>query len=811
MNTYLDAQVAVYRHLLTRHAQDSAFRFSLRRAFSKEPTSTQGLFIGTETSGYFAFTLWHIPLGFPGSAMELISYVVKVQADGTYRLKAEVLLPREGPANDAPGWHPNTLPSRGLVEELQRQPWPAIAQWHAAPATNKMLQLTWWAATQVPDLNALLPALDAMLNATIPGIDAAIATHAARTPGWVAGRYTELQFDKMRTTAENKCAELLAGHYPKPRRVPSFWTAQVQVDPHAWSRFQKEEVVRPLFTEKDTSSDVNGVRQLPRLRPGDVLIVTEGPRRVLGVGLATGSFMQDTNTYPHFCPVHWVLTTPAELTGMPFLTGQTVWNRTKQWHAIRAAYALAAPMELAVLEDLLSVEPEPIGLKKPDKKKKNPDPQVETAHWWLNINPSYWKVADFEVGQEQIWTTHNEKGNKRNIYKYFQQVKPGDLVIGYETSPAKQVKVILEISQGVHLNEEGREIITFEVREFAREELTREQLLQMPELADCDPLIAGQGSLYKLTLAAFDAIVARVRRIVAPAQYPYALAEAEQDLFLTTAQIEHLRVALRRKKNLIVQGPPGVGKTYVARRLAWLQMGEQDNSRVQLVQFHQSYSYEDFIRGWRPTEKGGFELANGIFVDFVRRAQHDLAHDYFFLIDEINRGNLSKIFGELLMLLEADKRSEQYALALTYRKEGEAQFYLPPNLYVIGTMNTADRSLALVDYALRRRFTFVNLVPMLGSKLIQHLVKTGVPAALAKDVVGLVEELNVTIQKDKNLGDGFLIGHSYFCTPLNGEGPNGWWRAIVAHDIAPLLREYWFDNTEQADKAVQALLPEVVL
>ena len=808
MSIYLATQVEVYRHLLARHAQDPTFRFSLRRAFNVAPTSAQGLFIGTAKSRYFAFTLWHIPVGFPGSAMEFISYIIRVEADGSFRLKAEVLLPRDAPATDALGWHSNTLPSRDLVWELQRQSWPAIVNWFAAPSTNKMLQLTYHADQDLADVPALLVALDAMLDATIPGIDAAVAVHAAATPAWVGHRYTEEQFAKMREKAELRCADLLAGNFP-PEPVETgtaYWTTQVEADPDAWLRFRQKGGVRPLFNQllavPDAGGD-DGSKLLSLAKPGDVVIVTRGPRRVLGVGLLTGKFSPDDNQPPYFCPVEWLLTAPVELKGTPFLTGSMVWNRTAKWAKIRDAYAEVSPAALAGLEAQLA------GHTSPDVEEDdagyNIQDSVEPAHWWLNINPSYWKVDDFEVGQEQTWTTHNDKGNKRTIYKYFQQVQPGDLIIGYETTPTKRVKAVLEVTEGIHWNEDEREIITFRVKEFVREELKREQLLLMPELGSCEPFTSAQGSLFKLKSSEFAAIVVRAQRIVAPTLPPYTLAEAEQDLFLTTDQIIHLRGALKRKKNLIVQGPPGVGKTYVARRLAWLQMGEKDDTRVQLVQFHQSYSYEDFIRGWRPTETGGFELANGVFVDFVRKAQHDQAHDYFFIIDEINRGNLSKIFGELLLLLEADKRDAQYAVPLTYRKKDEAPFYLPPNLYVIGTMNTADRSLALVDYALRRRFTFVDLVPMLGSKLAGFLIQGGLPAAQAQEAIARVEKLNEQIEKDRNLGSGFLIGHSYFCVPANGEGVEGWWRTIVDYDIAPLLREYWFDDAERAAKAIAAL------
>lgn len=825
MSIYLAAQVAVYQHLLARHAQDDTFRFSMRQAFTTVPTVNEGLFKGTAKSGYFTFTLWHIPLSFPGAAMDLVAYVIQVFPDDTFGLRLQVRMPREGREDGAPDWHPNTPLSRGLMDELQRTPWPDEVKWLISAPDSKMLRATYLIDGNLPTSSALLAALDRILNATIAGVDAAVAAHAATQPDWVGGRYTAEQFESLRSKAETRCAALLAGEFPTANKR-NYWCAQVETDPARWQQFRKQGVVRPLFNQLlagPATGSGDGSKLLPQARPGDIVIVTRGPRRVLGVGILTGQFAPDHEQPPYYCPVEWLLTTPIELpgTGAPFVTGSMVWNRTRQWPKVREQYAKFEPKRISKIDagfDLAKIaDPDADAenftgaevLAKPD-----PVPTVEPeplltpttlAYWWLNINPTFWKVADFAVNQEQTWTTHNEKGHKRVVYQHFKKVRPGDLVIGYETTPTKRVKALLEITEAAHADEEEEEMITLRVKEFVREELTREQLLAMPELAQCEALAGGMGSLFKLTPAEFAAIMARARRIVAPPLPPYSLAQAEQDLFLPPDQIRHLQAALRRKKNLIVQGPPGVGKTYVARRLAWLQMGEQDPGRVQLVQFHQSYSYEDFIRGWRPTEQGGFELANGVFVDFVRRAQHDPARDYFFLIDEINRGNLSKIFGELLLLLEADKRSPEYALPLTYRRDGEAPFYVPPNLYVIGTMNTADRSLALVDYALRRRFTFVDLVPLLGDKLRQHLLASQIPAELAADILARVAALNLTIKEDKNLGAGFLIGHSYFCTPLAGETPAEWWAAIVRHDLAPLLREYWFDSEGKASKALAAL------
>lgn len=181
---------------------------------------------------------------------------------------------------------------------------------------------------------------------------------------------------------------------------------------------------------------------------------------------------------------------------------------------------------------------------------------------------------------------------------------------------------------------------------------------------------------------------------------PYTKEDFLSEVFMPEEEYDKLSGILRIKKNIILQGAPGVGKTFVAKRIAFSMMGVKDVERVMMVQFHQSYSYEDFIMGFRPSTDG-FELKRGAFYNFCKKAEIDGDNDYFFIIDEINRGNLSKIFGELFMLIENDKRG--VSLQLLYSDE---KFSVPKNIYIIGMMNTADRSLAMLDYALRRRFVF---------------------------------------------------------------------------------------------------------
>jgi len=289
---------------------------------------------------------------------------------------------------------------------------------------------------------------------------------------------------------------------------------------------------------------------------------------------------------------------------------------------------------------------------------------------------------------------------------------------------------------------------------------------------------------------------------------PYTIEDAMDGLFLSQEDFEELLQVLKLKKNIIVQGPPGVGKTFLCKRLAFTLMGEKAASRLGMVQFHQSYSYEDFIQGYRPSGEG-FQLRNGIFYEFCRRASDDPASDYVFIIDEINRGNLSKVFGELMMLIEPDKRGKEWAIPLAYSDKSDDKFYIPENLYLIGLMNTADRSLAMVDYALRRRFGFVELEPGFQAEGFKnHLVESGAKPEFVDRIVNRIGAINQKIADDKvNLGPGFCIGHSYFCNIPEDMVPNAaWYRRIVRTEIGPLLREYWFDNPAQADALENELL-----
>ena len=279
--------------------------------------------------------------------------------------------------------------------------------------------------------------------------------------------------------------------------------------------------------------------------------------------------------------------------------------------------------------------------------------------------------------------------------------------------------------------------------------------------------------------------------------------------FLPQPTLESMLQRLQTKQNLILQGPPGTGKTWLAKKLAYALIGRKDDRNVRPMQFHPNLSYEDFVRGWRPQGDGALALVNGPFLQLVEEAKNNPDDDHVMVIEEINRGNPASIFGEMLTLLEADKRTPDEALALAYPSENGERVYIPPNVYVIGTMNTADRSIAMVDLALRRRFAFFDLEPMLNETWRDWVQEQyDIDGAFLDNIAQRINSLNEDIAADRNLGRQFRIGHS-FVTPAPGtsiEDHDEWFEQVVETEIVPLLHEYWFDNPDRVAEARSKLL-----
>ena len=426
-----------------------------------------------------------------------------------------------------------------------------------------------------------------------------------------------------------------------------------------------------------------------------------------------------------------------------------------------------------------------------------PEPIVSSGksnYWFLSANPRIWSMSSQAVGEVQAFTLVNDNGHKRRIYQNFLDAKAGDRVIGYESSPSKKIVALLEVSQA-----QDGEKIYFKKLEGLSAPIDFAAFRDTKELQSMEYFNMTQGTLFKLSKNEYDCLMDMIREEnpaprVNESYAAYTKTDFLKDVYMSEDKYDRLISVLKRKKNIILQGAPGVGKTFAAELLAYSMLGKKDTSHVSLIQFHQNYSYEDFIMGYRPTENG-FVLTPGVFYEFCQKAQQHPKEDYFFLIDEINRGNMSKIFGELLMLIENGYRGKPVMLSAN----GES-FTVPKKLYVIGMMNTADRSLAMIDYALRRRFSFIEMEPGFKTEGFKAYQKRLGNETFDK-LIAVVERLNEEIKNDSSLGKGFCIGHSYFCGLENlKDSMVGQMREIVEYDILPMLEEYWFDSPAQVAK-----------
>ena len=425
-------------------------------------------------------------------------------------------------------------------------------------------------------------------------------------------------------------------------------------------------------------------------------------------------------------------------------------------------------------------------------------PEASQNYWWLVANPKIWTAQELAVGGTIDYTLYSDSGKKRNVFQNFLDARKGDLVVFYESSPTLQI-----VGLAVVERESDGQTIVFKKTEGLESGITLSEIKAVDELRNMQFLKNPKGSFYSLTADEYDYIedLIREKNPVMPAKavMKYTREDFLNEVFLSEDDYDNLRTLLLDKQNIILQGSPGVGKTFSAKRLAYSILEEKDDSKVQLVQFHQNYTYEDFVMGYKQKEDGGFYLRPGVFYNFCKRAQQHPDGKYFFIIDEINRGNLSKILGELMMLIEKDYRGE--TLVLPYNQE---EFSVPKNLYIIGMMNTADRSLAMMDYALRRRFSFFEMKPGFSTDGFNAYQDSLANEDFNK-LVSAIIDLNTVIESDDSLGSGFCIGHSYLCNKDKKDVDRDWLKRVVKFDIAPMLREYWFDNDTKFNNEVQKL------
>ena len=449
------------------------------------------------------------------------------------------------------------------------------------------------------------------------------------------------------------------------------------------------------------------------------------------------------------------------------------------------------------------------------------DADVETVRYWLYApgrGACMWDefhlrgimgLAWGEIGdltayahkedlKAQMLQTYPENGTQKNdihaLWQFANEMKPGDVVF-VKKGRSEILGRGIVAGDYVYDPEGGHYPNCREVRWTSAGNWPIDERLAMKtltEITDYPELLSRIETFFE---DSDDDVESEEPLVIFP---EYSARQFLDEVYMPEERYEAIVGLLRTKKNIILQGAPGVGKTYAAKRLAYSMMGVKDASRVMMVQFHQSYSYEDFIEGYRPSG-AGFELVKGAFYSFCKKAADDEENAYFFIIDEINRGNLSKIFGELFMLIENDKRG--YKLQLLYSREF---FCVPSNVYIIGMMNTADRSLAMLDYALRRRFAFVELRPAFDSDgFLEYCAGLDNPRFQA--LVSKVKSLNREIAEDESLGEGFCIGHSYFCNMKPETCTGAALASIVEYELIPMLKEYWFDEPDNVCKWIDKL------
>ncbi len=413
-------------------------------------------------------------------------------------------------------------------------------------------------------------------------------------------------------------------------------------------------------------------------------------------------------------------------------------------------------------------------------------------YWWLSINPKMLKFRELDIDDCFYYSALNEDGTLRTLHKNFTEIKRGEIVVAYEVEPSNEV-----LGLCVCVQELQDERIMLKKIDGLTDPVSRYNLETHIELANLEVFRYMQGTLFKLSKREFEVIYSMIRESNPKKRYQiydaYSKESFMKEVYFDDAEYEELANLILSRKNVVLQGPPGVGKTYIARRMAYSLIGAKDDEKMLNVQFHEMYSNDEFIEGYRPDDIGIYKYKRGCFKRICNKARNNPKDKFFVIIDEINRGNIPKIFGEAFSLIEIDKRGKENYIELSCSRE---RFYVPDNLYIIGTMNTFDENLALSDYALRRRFCFYTINPVFENENFKEFCKY---SPLLEKVISKIREIN------SELDENMQIGHSYFCKPMADSEI----RMIVKYSILPLLKEY-FRKTPSKYERISKELWELV-
>lgn len=436
----------------------------------------------------------------------------------------------------------------------------------------------------------------------------------------------------------------------------------------------------------------------------------------------------------------------------------------------------------------------------------------EKQYWWLMTNPNIWNFAELRPGKTYDYPILNKYGRKKLNASYFPMMRKGDLVVGFEGAPVKQIKVLFSVSKSLHKNASGDPIVTLLLENRLEDPVDRSEFKNESVLDYSEIVKDTHSNLLKLAEVEFNFL----RNIIDGKQIELEIRQKanapkydiDNDLekpFISKESFINIVSALQRKKNIILQGPPGVGKTFLSKKIAYQLIKSQDEYCIETIQFHQSYSYEDFVQGLKPNSVGEFEIQAGIFYSFCKRAMLHPEKQYVFIIDEINRGNLSKIFGDMLMIIESDKRGFEHSIRLANSEEEGDKFYVPSNVHIIGTMNSADKSVTKIDYAIQRRFAFITIKSDFGKAFYAQLISTKLSKKLVNHIISSMNDINEQIGSDPNLGSDYQLGHSYFCKFNSMQKEDVWWQEIINYELVPIFTQLWWDDPKKVAQITNQL------
>ena len=409
-------------------------------------------------------------------------------------------------------------------------------------------------------------------------------------------------------------------------------------------------------------------------------------------------------------------------------------------------------------------------------------------YWWLSINPKMLRFKDLDIDDCFYYTALNEDGTPRTLYKNFTEIKKGEIVIAYETELGNEIVGLCEVVEEIKDNK-----VMFKKIEGLTDTVARYDIERHIELANLEVFRYIQGTLFKLAPREFEVINCMIRELNPQKQYKYYedydKTKFLNDVYLSEDEYNELCSLILKRKNVILQGAPGVGKTYIAKRIAYSILGQKDEEKILSVQFHENYSNDEFMEGYRPDDIGIYKYKRGCFKRICNKARNDPKNKYFVIIDEINRGNVSKIFGESFSLIELDKRGKENYIELACSRE---RFYVPENIYIIGTMNTFDSNNSIKDFAFRRRFCFYTINPAFEN---ENFKKFYMQNTLLANLIEQIKNIN------NDLDDSIKIGHSYFCKPMDVDDI----KMTIKYNIKPLLMEYYRNDKEKANAIINKL------